>query len=636
MKKYWAFALILSIFPIFFSSCISNEENEHQVNVAIDDLIKNYNQVDNHYVDEDGYSLTLNNYRFDNNELYIEHGGSIIIHGGEIDEIKIQYQEVEALNDIRYKFSSYSLGLNNPHQGNFALENDTLIKSNDKANDYFSLYVPYGKYLIESISFSFKNLFRPEFTSIGPVDIYAFNDWHGYVNENIDEQQVGMSRLGAFLKESTLLNDEGTIILSGGDSFQGTADSNLVRGEIVNNFYNLIGLDASNFGNHEFDWGTDTLKEIIAMANYPFLGINIYDTNSDNLVDYAQKSTLLRKNNLLIGVIGAIGDVYSSISQTITNQENFEFISGINLVNIVRSEALNLRNQGAQFIIYLVHDGAEGIPSSDDYFRSFYSTSLTDYVDLVIEGHTHTQYIYLDEGQTYHLQTASYGQNINHIQIGLGENGVDVINVENIDLNQYLIKDQEIDYLYQFYEDNFIKEIRDEVLYDDVPYCYSYRPFVEFYYSYFNEYANSYLLSQGIKEELFGAVALDNLRTAISGKNFTYGQLYEAMPFDNSFAIASISGQNLINRFQNNPSYCYYFIDDNIIPSKTYYVIADSYNYDYSYNNMHLEKLLLISELKDFDQNYYSLLRSDIGVDYLYNRDVSRVALLTNEVNWLY
>ena len=636
MKKYWGFALIFSVFPIFFSSCIKNQDIEYDILVDLVDVVENYNREDGGYVDEKGYWIELDNYDFKNDKIHLNHGGSLLIHAGEIDDIKVQYQEVGVLNAIRYKFSSFDIGLNNPHQGNLALVNNTLLQSNDDANDYFAIYVPYGEYIIESISFKFKNVLRPEYYVTSPIDIYAFNDFHGYVKENLAENQGGMSRLGAFLKDKTFHNDEGTVILSASDSFQGTADSNLVRGEVVNNFYNLIGLDASSFGNHEFDWGEDNLREIIAMANYPFLGINIFDIDNDNIVDYAQKSTLLRKNNISIGVIGAIGNIYSSISQTITNQANFKFITGVNLVNIVRNEALNLRNQGAQFIIYLVHDGADGFPSSDSYFRDFYSNSLSDYIDLVIEGHTHMQYIYLDESQTYHVQTSSYGQNINHIQIALSEDGLEVINVENIDLYQYVASDDEIDELYRYYEDNFIKEIRDEVIYDYVPYTYSYRPFVEFYYSYFCEFANEYLSSQGKNVSLFGAVALNNLRTSISGKNFTYGQLYEAMPFDNSFALVSINGENLINRFQKNDNYCFYFINDNINPSNTYYVVADSYNYDYSYNNMHLEKLFSISELKNFDNDYYSLLRSDVGVDYLYNRDVSRVALLSDNVNWAY
>src|SRR3954467_11241508 len=51
-----------------------------------------------------------------------------------------------------------------------------------------------------------------------------------------------------------------TLLLDGGDLFQGTPASNLSFGRPVVDYYNRMGYAASALGNHEFDWGVDSLR----------------------------------------------------------------------------------------------------------------------------------------------------------------------------------------------------------------------------------------------------------------------------------------------------------------------------------------------------------------------------------------
>jgi glycosyltransferase involved in cell wall biosynthesis len=67
-------------------------------------------------------------------------------------------------------------------------------------------------------------------------------------------------------------------------------------------------------GNHEYDWGEDYILENYELAEFPFLAINIYDNDTNKLVEYCQPSVMVEKSGVQIGIIGAIGDCYSSIS----------------------------------------------------------------------------------------------------------------------------------------------------------------------------------------------------------------------------------------------------------------------------------------------------------------------------------
>ena len=95
------------------------------------------------------------------------------------------------------------------------------------------------------------------------------------------------------------------------------------------------------------------------------------------------------------------------------------------MTNLVKAESEKLRQEGADCIVYLIHDGYgqsqsnSSIPSSQ--IRSYYDVSLSDgYVDLVFEGHTHQTYILQDEYGVYHMQHK--GDNlggISHIEVGI-------------------------------------------------------------------------------------------------------------------------------------------------------------------------------------------------------------------------
>ena len=203
------------------------------------------------------------------------------------------------------------------------------------------------------------------------VDFYVINDLHGKFADT--DAQPGVDELTTYLKNS-VKSDEHAVLLSTGDMWQGSSESNLTYGNIITDWMNEMDFAAMALGNHEFDWGEEYIAANAAIAEFPFLAINIYDRETNQRVEYASASVMVECGDIDIGIIGAIGDCYSSISYE--QVSDIYFKTGDELTALVKSEADRLREGGAEIIVYSLHDGHENGGGS---FIS--SGKLSDYYD---------------------------------------------------------------------------------------------------------------------------------------------------------------------------------------------------------------------------------------------------------------
>ena len=61
----------------------------------------------------------------------------------------------------------------------------------------------------------------------------------------------------------------------GGDWFQGTPEGNTSKGRLVVDLQRELGLDFATLGNHEFDFGSDNVRALVARARHPVLAANV-------------------------------------------------------------------------------------------------------------------------------------------------------------------------------------------------------------------------------------------------------------------------------------------------------------------------------------------------------------------------
>lgn len=428
------------------------------------------------------------------------------------------------------------------------------------------------------------------------IDFYNINDLHGKLADG--ENHPGVDELSTYLKQEKNLNDH-VVLTSSGDMWQGQAESNLTQGLIITDWMSSMGFSGMALGNHEYDWGAKPVQANSNQAEFPLLGINVYDRGTDTRVDYCRSSVMIERGGIQIGIIGAIGDCYSSISAE--KVQDIYFKTGDALTRLVKAESDNLRSQGADVIVYLIHDGYEQGTSSVKNVHSgnlkyYYDMSLSDgYVDLVFEGHTHQKYILKDEYGVYHLQCGGDNSSgISHVELSVNTaNGsVKTRLAEHVPVSAYmpLAGDPIVEQLLQKYDETV--SVSKEVLgynFTNRTSRYLCQKVAQLYYQKGVElWGNDYNIVLG-----GGFFSIRSPYTLPAG-DVTYGQLQSLFPFDNDLVLCSIQGRDLKERFVETDNDRYYIycgdygteVCRNIDPNATYYVIVDSYTSVYSPNNL--------------------------------------------------
>lgn len=428
------------------------------------------------------------------------------------------------------------------------------------------------------------------------LDVFAINDMHGKIADT--DAQPGVDELSTYLKQAK--KSRNTVVLSSGDMWQGAAESNLTGGFIVTEWMNEMNFSAMTLGGHEFDWGEAQIRENQKLAEFPFLAINIYSKKTNDRVDYCKASVMLDIDGAKIGIIGAIGNCYYSISSE--NTEDIFFKTGDELTELVKQESKKLRNQGADFIIYCIHDGynqnnfdANAMNIDDEKLKDYYDVSLSDgYVDLVFEGDTHYTYTLKDRHGVYHLQAGGNNSGISYAGIMIDKTGADttVFAAKAIGCSEYryLADDPIAERLLKKYDAQIDPANKNL----GVNGQYRGKDFI--CQTVADLYCEKGVEKWGDKYDIVLAGGYMSCRSPgyLSAGEVTYSQLVSLLPFDNEITLCSIKGRDLINRFLENEHYAYYIkttkygesIKENINPAATYYVVTDTYTANYAYNNM--------------------------------------------------
>ncbi|HEY8831011.1 MAG TPA: 5'-nucleotidase C-terminal domain-containing protein [Gemmatimonadaceae bacterium] len=223
--------------------------------------------------------------------------------------------------------------------------------------------------------------------------IIATNDFHGALEPRPDASGV---RRGGAAYVATALNTMRneclpgceTILLDAGDLSQGTLASNLSYGRAVIEYYNRMGYAGSALGNHEFDWGVDTLRARMRQATFGIFGANVRDTAGRD-VKWIPNDTIVTRGRIKIGIIG----VSTINTPTTTRAANVVGLRFADPAPIVDSIGRVLRRRGANFIIVIAHAGAscgrDGAGACNGEIIDL-ARKVKTKVDAIVSGHTHT------------------------------------------------------------------------------------------------------------------------------------------------------------------------------------------------------------------------------------------------------
>lgn len=195
----------------------------------------------------------------------------------------------------------------------------------------------------------------------------------------------GVARRSAIIKKIRS-QENNVLLLDCGDIFQGTPYFNLYGGELEFKFMSEMGYDASTLGNHDFDNGIEGLVKQMPHMNFPFLNSNYTFTNT-LLENRIQEYKIFYKSGIKIGIFGIGIELHGLVDPKLTG--NIVYNNPIENAKRVSSHLKH--EEKCDLIICLSHLGYK---YNDAKVSDVVLAAETDYIDLILGGHTHT---FLDE-----------------------------------------------------------------------------------------------------------------------------------------------------------------------------------------------------------------------------------------------
>lgn len=135
------------------------------------------------------------------------------------------------------------------------------------------------------------------------ITVLYTNDEHGWIAESAEAE--GAAKLFGLWKNVEGFDDnDGFLVLSGGDNWTGPAISTWFEGAPTVEVMNAMGYDAAAIGNHEFDFAVDGLRDRIAEAQFPYLSANIRLAGSGDVPDFATPYVIREVSGVRVGLVG--------------------------------------------------------------------------------------------------------------------------------------------------------------------------------------------------------------------------------------------------------------------------------------------------------------------------------------------
>jgi len=267
------------------------------------------------------------------------------------------------------------------------------------------------------------------------IDVLFTHDTHSHLDSFSTIVNGEQKEVGGFAKIKTLINekkkeDPDTLILDGGDFSMGTLIQTVYDTEAAElRMLGYLGYDVTTFGNHEFDYRSqglanmlkaakssgETLPEIV-VCNVDWdsmekAGLNDGQKQIQSAFEtYGVKDyVMVQKGDVKIAVVGVFGKDALECAPTC----ELSFKDPVEAVKKTVEEIK--KNEEADMIACVSHGGTwEDESKSED---ELLAKAVPD-LDLIISGHTHSE---LQEairhGNTYIVSCGEYGRNLGSLSM---------------------------------------------------------------------------------------------------------------------------------------------------------------------------------------------------------------------------
>lgn len=165
-----------------------------------------------------------------------------------------------------------------------------------------------------------------------------------------------------------------TLFLMAGDTISPSIESNTYKGKQMIEAWNLIGLDYATFGNHEFDFGPEILRQRVAESNFKWLAANVTDKKTGKLFADTPEFIIREFEGVKIGIFGIL------LKETLQTSRPGPDVDIADPCATAARVIPKIRAAGAQTVVALTH-----LSMAEDK-----QLARCSGVDVIIGGHEHT------------------------------------------------------------------------------------------------------------------------------------------------------------------------------------------------------------------------------------------------------
>jgi sulfur-oxidizing protein SoxB len=217
----------------------------------------------------------------------------------------------------------------------------------------------------------------------------------------------GLDRLATVVSHVRSERGDKVLLLDGGDTWQGSLGANRSRGQDMVDCMALLKPDAMT-GHWEFTYGEARVKELIKGLGFPFLALNVRDTEWNEPVFEPMK--MFERGGVKIAVLGQAFP-YTPVANPRWLMPKWSF--GIREED-VRAQVDKARKGGAQLVVLLSHNGF-------DVDRKL--AARVSGIDVILTGHTHDALpVTIKVGNTLLIASGSHGKFVSRLDLDV-QNG---------------------------------------------------------------------------------------------------------------------------------------------------------------------------------------------------------------------
>ena len=183
----------------------------------------------------------------------------------------------------------------------------------------------------------------------------------------------GLARL-LTMKKAIAKASPNILFLLSGDTISPSVESITYKGAQMIDAWNTAQLDYSTFGNHEFDFGPDVLRQRMQESKFKWLAANVIDKKTGKPFGAAEAYVVREFDGVKVAIFGL------TLEETKTTSRPGPDVDFLNPCETARKVVAEIHARGIKTVIALTH-----LSMSEDK-----EVARCSGVDVIIGGHEHT------------------------------------------------------------------------------------------------------------------------------------------------------------------------------------------------------------------------------------------------------